>query len=167
MIGRRLSHYDVIESLGAGGMGEVYRARDSRLHRDVAIKVLPADRSLSETARVRFQREAMAASSLNHPNIITMHEINAEGDTDFIVMEYVRGVTLASILRKRSLDIDEALRYATQIADAVSKALDPLLEVRDFNVREHAAQALERWGTKENIPNLVKMYEDSRRGTSY
>jgi serine/threonine protein kinase len=122
MIRRRLSHYDVIESVGAGGMGEVYRAHDSRLNRDVAIKVLPADRSMSDTARRRFQREAMAASALNHPNIITIHEINAEDGTDFIVMEYVRGVTLSTILKKRSLGVDETVRYATQIADAVAKA---------------------------------------------
>jgi len=122
MIGRRLSHYDVTESLGAGGMGEVYRAHDTRLNRDVAIKVLPADRSLSDNARRRFQREAMAASALNHPNIITIYEINSQDTTDFIVMEYVRGVTLASVLRKRSLGVEEAVRYAIQIADAVAKA---------------------------------------------
>ncbi len=122
MIGRKLSHYEVVESLGAGGMGEVYRARDSRLGRDVAIKVLPPDRTLDETSRRRFQHEAMAASALNHPNIITIYEINSEADTDFIVMEYVRGFTLSSRLKGSGLSIDEAVAYASQIADALVKA---------------------------------------------
>jgi serine/threonine protein kinase len=103
-------------------MGVVYRAHDTRLDRDVAIKVLPTDRPLSETARRRFQREAMAASALNHPNIITIYEVNSEGSTDFIVMEYVRGATLSSVLKKRKLDLSEAIRYCVQIADALTKA---------------------------------------------
>jgi eukaryotic-like serine/threonine-protein kinase len=103
-------------------MGVVYRAHDTRLDRDVAIKVLPTDRPLSQTARRRFQREAMAASALNHPNIITIYEVNSEGNTDFIVMEYVRGVTLSSVLKNRKLEFSEALRYCIQIADALTKA---------------------------------------------
>ena len=122
MIGRRLSHYDVLADLGAGGMGVVYLAHDTRLDRDVAIKVLPTDRPLSQTARARFQREAMAASALNHPNIITIYEVNSEGNTDFIVMEYVRGVTVASAVKKRKLAMSEAIRYCVQIADALTKA---------------------------------------------
>jgi eukaryotic-like serine/threonine-protein kinase len=122
VIGRRLSHYDVLADLGAGGMGVVYRAHDTRLDRDVAIKVLPTDRPLSETARRRFQREAMAASALNHPNIITIYEVNSEDNTDFIVMEYVRGATLSSVLKKRSLGLSEAIRYCIQISDALTKA---------------------------------------------
>lgn len=100
----------------------VYRAHDTRLGRDVAIKVLPTDRPLSQTARRRFQREALAASALNHPNIITIYEVNSEGNTDFIVMEYVRGATLSSVLKKRKLELSEALRYCVQIADALTKA---------------------------------------------
>ena len=103
-------------------MGVVYLAHDTRLDRDVAIKVLPTDRPLSETARRRFQREAMAASALNHPNIITIYEVNSEGNTDFIVMEFVRGATLSSVLKKRKLDLREAVRYCIQIADALTKA---------------------------------------------
>ncbi len=122
MIGRRLSHYDVLADLGAGGMGVVYRAHDTRLDRDVAIKVLPTDRPLTQTARRRFQREAMAASALNHPNIITIYEVNSEGNTDFIVMEYVRGATLSSVLKNRKLELSEAIRYCIQIADALTKA---------------------------------------------
>ena len=122
MIGRRLSHYEVVADLGAGGMGVVYRAHDTRLNRDVAIKVLPTDRPLRETARRRFQREAMAASALNHPNIITIYEVNSEDNIDFIVMEFVRGATLSSVLKKRALGLDEAARYLVQIADALTKA---------------------------------------------
>jgi len=122
VIGRRLSHYDVLADLGAGGMGVVYRAHDTRLDRDVAIKVLPTDRPLSETARRRFQREAMAASALNHPNIITIYEVNSEDNVDFIVMEYVRGATLSAVLKKRRLELKEAIRYCIQIADALTKA---------------------------------------------
>ena len=103
-------------------MGEVYRARDSRLGRDVAIKVLTPDRTGDETSRRRFQREAMAASSLNHPNIITIYEINSEGDTDFIVMEHVRGATLSSRIKRGPIPIDEAVGYASQIAEALTKA---------------------------------------------
>ena len=103
-------------------MGEVYRARDTRLNRDVAIKILPTDRPFSETARRRFQREAMAASALNHPNIITIYEIDSQDNVDFIAMEYVRGFTLDSLLKKGSLSLHQVLRYAVQIADAVAKA---------------------------------------------
>jgi eukaryotic-like serine/threonine-protein kinase len=117
-----LSHYEVLEPLGAGGMGEVYRARDTRLNRDVAIKILPTDRPFSETARRRFQREALAASALNHPNIITIYEIDSQDNVDFIVMEYVRGSTLDSLLKKGSLTVHQTLCYAVQIADAVAKA---------------------------------------------
>jgi len=120
--GRTLSHYEILDDLGAGGMGVVYRAHDTRLGRDVAIKILPTDRPLSETAHKRFQREALAASALNHPNIITIYEVGSEGDTDFIVMEYVRGATLSSLLKKRPLGIAEATRYCVQIADALAKA---------------------------------------------
>ncbi|MGH9497519.1 MAG: protein kinase domain-containing protein [Terriglobales bacterium] len=122
MTGRTISHYEILNDLGAGGMGVVYRAHDTRLNRDVAIKVLPTDRPLSENARKRFQREALAASALNHPNIITIYEVASEGDTDFIVMEYVRGATLSSLLKKRPLGIAEATRYCIQVADALTKA---------------------------------------------
>lgn len=122
MIGRKLSHYEILDDLGRGGMGVVYRARDTRLQREVAIKVLPSDRPLRPTARARFQREALAASALNHPNIITIYEIGSEEGVDFIVMEYVRGANLSSLLKKRPLGVNEAIHYAVQIADALAKA---------------------------------------------
>jgi serine/threonine-protein kinase len=122
MIGRRISHYEVNEALGSGGMGVVYRAHDLTLDRDVAIKVLPGDRPRTENARRRFRREAMAASALSHPNIITIYEISCDGETDFIAMEYVRGSTLTNILKSRKLSLEEALQYAVQISDALAKA---------------------------------------------
>jgi serine/threonine-protein kinase len=122
MIGRRISHYEVNEALGSGGMGVVYRAHDITLDRDVAIKVLPGDRPRTENARRRFRREAMAASALSHPNIITIYEISCDGETDFIAMEYVRGSTLTTILKSRKLSLEEALQYAVQISDALAKA---------------------------------------------
>jgi eukaryotic-like serine/threonine-protein kinase len=122
VIGRKLSHYEILDDLGRGGMGVVYRARDTRLQREVAIKVLPTDRPLRPTAKARFQREALAASALNHPNIITIYEIGAEGETEFIVMEYVRGSNLSSLLKKRPLGVNETIHYSVQIADALAKA---------------------------------------------
>jgi eukaryotic-like serine/threonine-protein kinase len=103
-------------------MGEVYRAHDTRLNRDVALKILPSERTLSEMARRRFQREAMAASALNHPNIITIYEIDCVEQIDYIAMEYVRGTTLASLVKRGILSVHQVLRYCTQIADAVGKA---------------------------------------------
>ncbi len=100
----------------------VYRAHDLTLNRDVAIKVLPSDKIISDNARGRFKREALAASALNHPNIITIYEVNSEDGTDFIVMEYVRGSTLLSLLHKGKLPIEDAQRYSAQIADALTKA---------------------------------------------
>ena len=91
MIGRSIHQYQFIEKLGAGGMGEIYKAQDTRLNRIVAIKVLPASRSGEPERRQRFLQEAQAASGLNHPSIITIHDVLSEGDTEFMVMEYVAG----------------------------------------------------------------------------
>jgi serine/threonine-protein kinase len=120
--GSKLGPYEILSPLGAGGMGEVYLAHDARLSRDVAIKVLPADRTLDESARQRFLREARAASALNHPNIITIYEADTYNDVAFIAMEHVRGRTVAELLRARSLADAEAVAWAAQIADALSKA---------------------------------------------
>src|SRR5215468_10715983 len=93
--GTRLGPYEILAPLGAGGMGEVYRARDNRLGREVAIKVLPAERMADDGRRRRFVQEARAASALNHPNIVTIHEIDSVDGIDFMVMEYVAGASLA------------------------------------------------------------------------
>ncbi len=94
MIGRTLGHYHIVEKIGAGGMGQVYRAHDERLDRDIAFKILPAGTLADEAARQRFRREALALSKLNHPNIETVHDFNTEDGVDFLVMEYVPGETL-------------------------------------------------------------------------
>jgi len=120
--GTRLGPYEVLAPLGSGGMGEVYRARDPRLGRDVAVKVLPTERLADPRQRARFVREARAASALNHPHIVTIHEIESAGDVDFIVMELVPGETLARILRRGPLPTDEALRIAIPLADALAAA---------------------------------------------
>jgi eukaryotic-like serine/threonine-protein kinase len=120
--GSKLGPYEIVSILGAGGMGEVYLAHDARLSRDVAIKVLPADRTLDEAARQRFLREARAASALNHPNIITIYESDSHNGVAFIAMEYVKGNSVAELLRERPLADSEATAYATQIADALAKA---------------------------------------------
>ena len=120
--GTRLGPYEILGPLGAGGMGEVYRARDARLGRDVAIKVLPADRLSDEVQRVRFVREARAASALDHPNIVTIHEIESEGGVDFIVMELVAGRNLRTLIPRQGLPVPEVLRIAIPLADALAAA---------------------------------------------
>ena len=119
--GHRLGAYEVLSPLGAGGMGEVYRARDTRLGREVAIKVLPTDRLTDERRKRRFVQEARAASALNHPNIVTIHEIESADGADFIVMEYVPGKTLDALIRQR-MRLAEVLRIAVPIADALARA---------------------------------------------
>ena len=118
LTGRSLKQYQLLHELGAGGMGVVYRARDTVLGRDVAVKVLPADKLQAEESRQRFHREARAASALNHPNVITIYEIGCEDGIDFIAMEYVAGQTLHALLRQQGLRVAQAASYAHQISDA-------------------------------------------------
>jgi Tol biopolymer transport system component/predicted Ser/Thr protein kinase len=120
--GSRLGAYEIGNLLGAGGMGEVYRARDTRLGREVAIKVLPADRLIDDHHRRRFVQEAQSASALNHPHIVTIYEIESAGDFDFIVMEYVRGRSLESLIPRAGMRLSELLRIAIPIADALGTA---------------------------------------------
>jgi eukaryotic-like serine/threonine-protein kinase len=120
--GTRLGPYEITAPLGAGGMGEVYRARDTRLSRDVAVKVLPQHLSLNPEVRARFDREAKTISSLNHAHICTLFDVGREGDTDYLVMELVEGETLAARLAKGALPAAEVLRLGSQIADALDRA---------------------------------------------
>jgi serine/threonine protein kinase/Tol biopolymer transport system component len=120
--GTRLGAYEILSLIGSGGMGEVYRARDTRLDRTVAIKVLPPQLAADPQLRDRFDREARAISSLNHPHICVLHDIGRDGDVDFLVLELLDGQTLADRLRAGPLSVDEALRYAIQICDALDKA---------------------------------------------
>jgi eukaryotic-like serine/threonine-protein kinase len=120
--GTRLGPYEIGAPLGAGGMGEVYRATDKRLDRTVAIKILPASIAADPASKQRFEREAKAISSLNHPHICVLYDIGHQDGLDYIVMECVEGETLAKRLEKGPLPIDQALKYAAQIADALDKA---------------------------------------------
>src|SRR5512140_1457550 len=120
--GSRLGPYEIVSPLGAGGMGEVYRARDSRLGRDVAVKVLPTDVSEDPAARARFEREARVASSLNHPHICVLHDIGRDGARDYLVMELVAGDSLADRIARGPLPVAEAVRIGAQIADALDRA---------------------------------------------
>jgi len=122
MIGRTLRQYLITGRIGAGGMGEVWLARDTTLERDVALKVLPAGDTDAVLRKERFFREARAASALNHPNIITIYEINSDQGIDFIAMEYVEGRTLGAMLQEGPMAIDLVQRYAMQIAEAVGRA---------------------------------------------
>jgi serine/threonine protein kinase len=122
MTGRRLFHYEILEKLGEGGMGVVYKARDTRLDRLVALKLLPADRVSDVERKRRFFQEARAASALNHPNIVTIYDIEDDGVDSCIVMEYVPGRTLHQAIARRGLPPAEAMRCAIQIADALGRA---------------------------------------------
>ena len=122
MQGTRLGPYEIQAAIGAGGMGEVYRAKDTRLGRTVAIKVLPAGVAADPERRRRFEQEARAASALNHPHICVLHDIGSQEGTDFLVMEYLEGQTLAQLLAKGPLPLAEALAYGRQIAGALDCA---------------------------------------------
>jgi eukaryotic-like serine/threonine-protein kinase len=130
--GTRLGPYEILSPLGEGGMGTVYKATDSRLDRFVAIKLLRADLADQPELRERFLREARTIASLNHPHICTLHDIGRQGNSDFLVMEYLEGETLAQRLEKGSLRLDEVLRYATEIADALDKAHSKGVTHRDL-----------------------------------
>jgi Tol biopolymer transport system component/tRNA A-37 threonylcarbamoyl transferase component Bud32 len=120
--GTRLGPYEIVDALGAGGMGEVYKARDTRLDRTVAIKVLPRHLADRPESRQRFEREARTVSDLNHPHICTLHDIGREGGVDYLVMELLEGQTLAERIGAGPLPLDEALQYAVQIAEGLGAA---------------------------------------------
>src|SRR3984893_3040054 len=120
--GSRLGPYEILSPLGAGGMGEVYRARDTRLGREVAIKVLPAALSSDPERLKRFEREAQAASSLNHPNIVTIHDIGSADSVSYIAMELVNGESLRTVLVEGALPVRRLLQIGAQIAEGIAKA---------------------------------------------
>jgi hypothetical protein len=120
--GVAFGHYCILEEIGVGGMGQVFRALDTRLHRTVAIKVLPSTHVADPDRKRRFLQEARAASKLNHPNIVTLHDMANDGGVDYLVMEYVAGKTLKELIRPDGLPISEAGGYAIQLAGALAVA---------------------------------------------
>src|ERR1700693_581420 len=120
--GKPLGPYEILTAIGAGGMGEVYKARDTRLDRIVAIKVLPTHLADRSELRERFEREARVVASLNHPHICVLHDIGQQDGIDYLVMEYLEGETLAQRLLKGPLPLEQVLRYAVEISDALDKA---------------------------------------------
>src|SRR5271154_901516 len=120
--GTKLGPYEVVSPAGAGGMGEVYRAIDTRLDRTVAIKILPAHLSSNPEAKQRFEREARAISSLNHPNICTLYDVGHQDGIDYLVMEFLEGETLASRLARGPLPPDQVLKYGIEICEGMEKA---------------------------------------------
>jgi len=132
MIGQLLGHYRILDKLGAGGMGEVYRAHDERLDRDVALKVLPIGLLADESARKRFRKEALALSKLNHPNIATVHDFDSADGTDFLVMEYIPGVTLGDKLSAGPMPVQEILKLGRQLAEGLAAAHEHNVVHRDL-----------------------------------
>jgi serine/threonine protein kinase len=131
-IGTRLDHYQLLALLGVGGMGEVYRAHDTKLRRDVALKVLPTEKASNPDWRERFQREARAVAALNHPHIVTLHSVEEADGAHFLTMELVEGQSLAELIPARGFTLGRSLDIATAVADALTAAHEKGIIHRDL-----------------------------------
>jgi serine/threonine protein kinase len=160
--GTKLGPYEILSAVGAGGMGEVYRACDKRLDRIVAIQVVPAHLSDKPDLRERFEREARTIASLNHPHICVLYDIGHQDGTDYLVMEYLEGETLAERLKKGPLLLDQVLRYAIEIADALDKAHRKGITHRDL---KPGNIMLTKSGTKLLDFGLAKLRQDAAPGS--
>ena len=162
--GTRLGPYEILSMIGAGGMGEVYKARDTRLDRTVAIKVLPAHLSNRPELRERFEREALAVAGLNHPHICVLHDIGREASIDYLVMEYLDGETLAERLKRGPLPLDETLRHAMEIAGALDRAHSAGITHRDLKPQNIM---LTRTGAKLLDFGLAKLKHEAQPSSTF
>jgi serine/threonine protein kinase/Tol biopolymer transport system component len=160
--GRRLGPYEILSAIGAGGMGEVYKARDTRLDRIVAIKVLPAHLADRAELRERFEREAKTIASLNHPHICVLHDIGQQDGIDYLVMEYLEGETLAQRLLKGPLPLEQVLQFAVEISDALDKAHRKGVTHRDL---KPGNIILTKAGTKLLDFGLAKLKQEASPAT--
>jgi eukaryotic-like serine/threonine-protein kinase len=160
--GDKLGPYEILAPLGAGGMGEVYRANDTRLDRTVAVKVLPASLSSDPSLKQRLEREAKAVSKLSHPHICTLHDIGHQDGVDFLVMEFLEGESLERRLEKGPLPLEQTIRYGAQIANALAKAHKLGITHRDLKpanvmLTKAGAKLLDSASPRNPVPHLSPM----------